>query len=92
MKHLVSYSKTAEDYSLLYNGEVVAQIDPLVTETDAKDLVKNINESIKFANDTNLVVVQNDNDCQGVIVDIYTKDGEEYLDGSAMWFDDYIEY
>ena len=89
MKHLVSYNKTADAYSILYNGEVVAQIDPLVTETDAKDLVKNITDFLRNA-DGLVVVIQNDGDSLGLIVDVYSQD--EHLDSCTIWFEDYIDY
>ena len=82
-----------ETYTLTLDGETVAEL--MLGEDGAIEMVNNINswlteQSYKNYKDP-LVVIQNDADKLGVIVDIYEDKGNDWVEGQTYWFDDYIE-
>ena len=77
-----------ETYSLFLDGKTVAEL--LVDEDGVIEMTKEINtflkENVKLTSET--VVIQNDGDKLGVIVDVYV--GDEWETGITLWFDDYV--
>jgi len=88
MEHLVSHDNN--DYNLSYDELVVANIDHSVKESDVKTMVANINSFLRTVDENHTVVVPNDLDDLGIIVDVYTADAEDHLDSYTIWFDDYM--
>ena len=90
MKHKISYNgNEQETYDLLHNDTKVAEL--LVGEDGASEIVSKIDTFLsarQYSTDQTLVI-QNDGDSLGVIVDIY--DGDKWMDGTTFWFDDFID-
>ena len=77
-----------ETYDLCVKGEVVAEI--LTGEDGAIELVQHIQGMLWGLPTERLnVVIQNDGDKLGIIVDTY--DGEDWIGGTTFWFEDYSD-
>lgn len=80
-----------ESYGLVYNNEVVAELN--VGEDGAIEIVQKVNEFLSNYNTEKdgSVVIQNDSSFPylGVIVDIYNS--EECIDSIHFMFDDFID-
>lgn len=76
-----------ETYTLFVGDEEVAEL--LTGEDGAIEMVEVINNYLKkrLRNDETLVI-QNDADKLGVIVDRYL--GDDWINGITLWFDDFI--
>ena len=75
-----------ETYTLFYNEKEVAEL--FVGEDGAIEITAFINVFLKEQEHLNgNVVIQNDGDKFGVIVDIYV--GDEHKSGITLWFDDF---
>lgn len=92
MKNKITYDgNEQETYDLFLDGKKVAEL--LVGEDGVIEIVEKVRTFIstkrhEFLIDSNLVI-QNDNDKLGLIVDLY--DGENWLDGLTLWFDDFVD-
>lgn len=75
-----------ETYSLKLNNNVVAEI--LTGEDGAIAITEDIKNFVKDLKQCSLVI-QNDEDKLGVIVDAYVED--DHVDGRTFWFEDYID-
>ena len=91
MKKVSYMPYNIESYGLVYNNEVVGELN--VGEDGAIEIVMAINEFLS-KHDTEKegsVVIQNDSSFPylGVIVDIY--DTEQHIDNIHFMFDDFID-
>lgn len=92
MKKVKYDGNKQETYNLLLDDKIVAEL--LIGEDGVIELVDNINSWLVKQSYKNyidpLVVIQNDDDKLGVIVDIYEKNGKDWAEGITYWFDDYV--
>jgi len=85
----ISYTgNEKETYNLLLKGNPVAEI--LTGEDGAIEITQKIKNFLSDKTGTKTdVVIQNDGDNLGVIVDLY--DDDDCVDSLTIWFDDYTE-
>lgn len=90
MKYITYDGNEKETYDLLVNNNVVAEI--LTGEDGAINIVREVKE---FINENSYmdkhIVIQNDDEKLGIIVDIYDEKGDEHLNTMTIWFEDYHE-
>ena len=92
MNYLVSYDGNDEEpYDLYLNGQKVAVVNlgedaVMAVVEDVKNFIKDV----RF-NTSTTITIKNDNDVPpvGIIIDVW--DGEEWVDGRTLWFDDYVD-
>jgi hypothetical protein len=89
---VVTYSKDKEgNFTLLLGGcSVVAKV-LLDEEEQVKQIVEEIKEFIDSQDEEVMIEIKNDDDCLGVIVDIFDKDQNDIIDTLCFWFDDFYE-
>ncbi len=89
---VVTYSKDKEgNFTLLLGScSVVAKV-LLDEEEQVKQIVEEIKEFIDSQDEEVMIEIKNDDDCLGVIVDIFDKDQDDIIDTLCFWFDDFYE-
>ena len=87
----ITYSgNDAETYSIIQDGEPVAEI--LTGEDGAMGIVDEINEFIKAESEyADCIVIQNDDEKLGLIADAYSTITNDLVNTMTIWFEDYID-
>ena len=79
-----------ETYSLIKDGEIVAQI--LTGEDGAMKIIKTIKSFLLSNSDDEYnVLIKNDGDKLGIIVDIWDEDYSYLIETTTIWFDDFCD-
>jgi len=71
-------------YHLCLNGEITATLPKNIDHYELVDIIQNF---VLDYNNFNNLVIQNDEDYLGIIIDLYND--EDYLLGSTYWFEDF---
>ena len=84
-KYNISYTEDNDGlYYLCLNEEKIATIPKNINHHKLIDVIQNF---ISDYNNFNNLVIQNDEDYLGIIIDLYND--EDYLLGSTYWFEDF---